>query len=228
MSRAVAGAIIGGSMGDSPSVKRGLAVNPTLFGVRDPVGLDASASPSRPVAEFQSSRGLSSDAGELWRGSDCNLSPRLRRELGKRDAREPVDLVPMALAAAAHTQASAVLASAGAGSDGTQAKGGTSRPSSRPSSPKASRSISAIGPISSPREYAVVVDLGDVHLGIRFEGLPPERVVVAAVEPLSWGCLHGVRLGDELVCMDGRSTKNVDAQGFQLLLRRIRPLRLRF
>lgn len=81
---------------------------------------------------------------------------------------------------------------------------------------------------AGPREYVLVADLGDVHFGLEFEGRPPERIVVCGVDFSSWAAHRGVEVGDELLSLNGRTPAATSAQDFGMLMRRIRPLRLRF
>mmetsp|Transcript_29259 Transcript_29259/g.97167 ORF Transcript_29259/g.97167 Transcript_29259/m.97167 type:complete len:730 (-) Transcript_29259:305-2494(-) len=83
-------------------------------------------------------------------------------------------------------------------------------------------------PMFATRDYIVVADLADQHLGLEFEGRPPDRVFVCTVDAATWASLNDIEVGDELASLNGRTPARTSMQEFGVLVRRIRPLKLRF
>jgi len=83
-------------------------------------------------------------------------------------------------------------------------------------------------PYFAVSDFTLLADLGDQYLGLEFEGSPPDRVFVCSVDSSSWAALRGLEAGDELVSINGRTPRRTSMQEFSVMVRRIRPLRLRF
>lgn len=83
-------------------------------------------------------------------------------------------------------------------------------------------------PMFATRDYTVVADLADQHLGLEFEGQPPCRVFVCTVDAATWASINDIKVGDELASLNGRTPARTSKQEFGAFVRRIRPLKLRF
>merc|ERR1719433_771831 len=82
-------------------------------------------------------------------------------------------------------------------------------------------------PLASPEAAGlrVVAEEGVPALGLRPEGVPPDRIFIGAVEPGGWAVRAGVAPGDELIEVNGRRVVDMSEAEFRAT-RSKRPLTL--
>eukprot|EP00929_Paragymnodinium_shiwhaense_P033669 TRINITY_DN1844_c0_g2_i1.p1 TRINITY_DN1844_c0_g2~~TRINITY_DN1844_c0_g2_i1.p1 ORF type:complete len:636 (-),score=126.61 TRINITY_DN1844_c0_g2_i1:93-2000(-) len=100
-------------------------------------------------------------------------------------------------------------------------------PQLRPYAEEIDTSVAVRGGVCKPHavddEYTVLADVGDTYLGLVFDG-----VRIESVAQVSWAALQGVQAGDELLAVNGRLVGKLSPAESAFLVRRIRPLRMRF
>ncbi|CAK0839656.1 unnamed protein product [Prorocentrum cordatum] len=108
------------------------------------------------------------------------------------------------------------------------------RPASAPAHRAAPEQADGLRAASGSRRgkaFTLLAGLGHGYLGVDFAGRAPGRVTVRSLDTSGvawWAQEHGLEIGDEVLAVNGRRVADIKAQEFDTILRRIRPLRMRF
>jgi len=73
----------------------------------------------------------------------------------------------------------------------------------------------------------LIAQEGELRLGFKPSGLPPDRIFVESVDPGSWSSAHGLSEGDELIEVGGQGVFTMSTKDFSVEIKK-RPLHLTF